>query len=97
MAAPLSDLVLRLALTDEEALEIFSLAPLDAISGAVEHRPEIAILDAMTAEAAVLLGDGALPRWLRSGRPGERPLDLLRSGDFGAFEDALAQRVATVT
>ena len=42
MARPLSDLVQRLALSDEEALAIFSLAPLEAIGGDVGHRPEVA-------------------------------------------------------
>jgi hypothetical protein len=97
MARPLSDLVQRLSLSDEEALAIFSLAPLEAIGGDVGHRPEVAILDAITAEAGETLGDGALPRWLRAGRAGERPLDLLLAGDFRAFEAALAQRVAEVS
>jgi len=96
MARPLSDLVQRLALSDEEALAIFSLAPLEAIGGDVGHRPEVAILDVITAAAAERLGEGALPRWLRAGRPGERPLDLLAAGEFAAFEDALAERVAAV-
>jgi hypothetical protein len=96
MARPLSDLVQRLSLSDEEALAIFALAPLEAIGGDVGHRPEVAILDAITAEADETLGEGALARWLRAGRPGERPLDLLLAGDFRTFEDALAQRVAAV-
>jgi hypothetical protein len=94
MDQPFSDLVRRLALSDEEALAIFSLDALEAISGDVEHRPEIGILDTITAEAAQALGDGALPRWLRAGQPGRRPLDLLLAADFPGFEDALAQRVA---
>ena len=84
----------RLALTDEETLAIFELDALAAIAGEVEHRPEVEILDALTAEAAEALGEGALPRWLRAGAPGSRPLDLLLAGDFAAFEDALARRVA---
>ena len=91
---PFDDLVRLLALSDDEALAIFSLAPLEAIAGEVGHRPEIAILGAITAEAAEALGEGALPRWLRAGQPGGRPLDLLLRGDFAAFEDALARRVA---
>ena len=94
MDSRLSDLVKRLALSDEEALAIFALAPLEAIAGDVDHRPEIAILDALTAEAAESLGEGALARWVRAGQPGSRPLDLLEAGDFSAFEDALARRVA---
>ena len=91
---PLSGLAGRLELSDEETLAIFELDALGAISGEVDHRPEIAILDALTAEAAELLGAGALARWLRAGSPPARPLDLLLRGDFHAFEDALAARLA---
>ena len=89
----LSVLVDRLALSDEETLAIFELEPLDAIAGEFEHRPEVGILDALTAEADERLGPGALARWVRAGRAPARPLDLLLAGDFGAFEDALVRRV----
>ena len=94
MAVPLSGLAGRLGLTDEETLAIFELDALGAISGEVDHRPEVAILDALTAEAAERRGAGVLARWLRAGSPPARPLDLLLGGDFGAFEDALAARLA---
>jgi hypothetical protein len=94
MTQPFSELVQRLALSDDEALAIFSLDALAAIAGDVQHRPEIGILDAITAEAALALGEGALPRWLRAGQTGSRPLDLLLAADFPGFEDALARRVA---
>ena len=96
MSAPLSGLVARLALSDEEALAIFGLDALGAIAGEVAHRPEIEILDVLTAEAAELLTDGVLARWVRSGRPPARPIDMLLAGDFGVFEDALARRVEEV-
>ena len=96
MSAPLSGLVARLALSDEEALAIFGLDALGAIAGEVAHRPEIEILDVLTAEAAELLTDGALARWVRSGRPPARPIDMLLAGDFGVFEDALGRRVEEV-
>ncbi len=92
----LSDLAGRLQLSDDETLAIFGLGALAAISGETAHRPEIAILDAITDDAARVLGDDALPRWLRAGPPGSRPLDLLLAGAFAAFEDALASRVALV-
>src|SRR5579871_1512816 len=93
-AAALAALVQRLELTDEEALAIFHLDALSAIAGEVAHRPEIEILDALTAEAADLLTQPVLARWLRAGAASERPLDLLLGGGFGAFEEALARRVA---
>ncbi len=94
MGQPLSGLVARLGLSDDEALAIFELDALGAIAGEVAHRPEVAILDVLTAEAAEQLGDGVLARWARAGSPPARPLDRLLAGDFGAFEDALAARVA---
>lgn len=94
--ASLSALVARLELTDEEALAIFGLHALEAIAGDVDHRPEIAILDNLTTEAAEAFGQEALARWLHAGPPGARPLDLLLGGRFGDFEDALVQRVALI-
>ena len=94
MTASFSGLVERLALSDEEALAIFELDALSAIAGEVGHRPEVEILDALTAEAAERLGGSVLARWLRAGPPAARPLDLLLTGDFAAFEDALGRRVA---
>jgi len=96
VSASLSGLVARLALTDEEALAIFGLDALAAIAGEVAHRPEIDILDVLTAEAAELLTEGVLARWVRSGRPPARPIDMLAAGEFGVFEDALARRVDEV-
>jgi hypothetical protein len=93
LSQPLSGLVARLGLSDDESLAIFELDALGAIAGDVEHRPEVEILDVLTSEAAGLLGDGALARWVRAGRPAARPLDLLLAGDFAAFEDALARRL----
>jgi hypothetical protein len=94
LGAPLSGLVERLALSDEETLAIFELDALAAIAGEVDHRPEVEILAVLTAEAAERLGDDVLARWVRAGPRGARPLDLLLTGDFGAFEDALGRRLA---
>ena len=92
----LSVVAARLELTDDEALAAFGLHALEAIAGDVAHRPEIAILDSLTAEAAEAFGQDALARWLRAGPPGARPLDLLLAGRFVDFEDALARRVALI-
>lgn len=96
MSEPLSGLVARLGLSDDEVLAIFELDALGAIAGDVAHRPEIVILDVLTADADERLGEGGLARWLRAGRPPARPIDLLLAGRFGAFEDALARRVEEV-
>jgi hypothetical protein len=93
----LEELAGRLELSDEETLAIFELDALGAIAGEVDHRPEVEILGALTAEAQERLGPGALARWLRAGQAPARPLDLLLAGEFGAFEDALSRRVDEVS
>jgi hypothetical protein len=60
--------------------------PLTVIGGELEHKPELAILLALTEGH----DDALLRRWLRSSGPAGRPLDLLLRRDFAAFEDALA-------
>jgi hypothetical protein len=85
----LAELALRLGLSDDEALEIFQVDALTAIGGDLDHRPEIDILDAMTQEAAELVGDGPLARWVRSSATAPTGLELLERRDFVAFEDAL--------
>jgi hypothetical protein len=91
----LGGLVDCLGLSDEEALAIFELGALEAIAGDVAHRPEVEILDELTREAAEACGGAALlARWVRAGTAGARPIDLLLRGDFAAFEDVLAARVA---
>ena len=84
---------MRLELSDEETLAVFDLDALAAIAGESGHRPEVEILDTITQEAAEVLGQPVLARWLRAGPPSGRPLDLLLAGDFAGFEDALAARV----
>ena len=73
----------------QETLSIFRIDALEAISGEVGHRPEIDILDGMTADAAERAGEEALGRWVRSGAQTPTPLELLERGEFTAFEDAL--------
>jgi hypothetical protein len=86
----LGHLVVRLGFSDDEVLAIFHLNPLDAIAGEHLHRPEIEILEALTAEADELVGAAALRRWLRSASSAPTPLERLQSGDFVGFEGALA-------
>jgi hypothetical protein len=86
----LGQLVVRLGLSDDEALAIFRLDPLEAITGEHLHRPEIEILDALTAEADVLVGSAALRRWIRGNTSTPTPVERLERGDFAGFEAALA-------
>jgi hypothetical protein len=85
----LAALAQRLGLSDDEVLSIFRLDPLEALGGEHHHRPEIELLDAMTADAAELAGAGALASWVRSSAERPPPLELLRRREFPAFEDAL--------
>ncbi len=77
----------RLGLTDEELCTVLDADPLTVITDELDHRPEIGILLALTADADPAL----LRRWLRASGPAGRPLDLLERRDFAAFEDALDQ------
>ncbi|HEX8123566.1 MAG TPA: hypothetical protein VF549_20110 [Solirubrobacteraceae bacterium] len=76
----------RLGLTDEELMTLLDTDPLSVITDELDHRPEIAILLALTEEAEERAGGEVLRRWLRTG-----PVDLLLARDFAAFEDALAE------
>ena len=81
----------RLGLSDEELMAVLDADPLSVITDELDHRPEIAILLDLTAEAEERAGGEVLRRWLRAGGERRRPLDLLMRRDFGAFEDALAE------
>ena len=63
--------------------------PLELITGELDHRPELAILLSLTAEAHERVGDEVLRRWVRAGGPAGRPLDHLLARDFPAFERAV--------
>ena len=65
---------------------ILGADPLELISGELEHKPEVPILLDLLAEH----DNSGLRRWLRASGPHGRPLDLLLSRDFAAFETALA-------
>jgi len=89
LSNPLAALTLRLGLSDDEALAIFRIDALTALGGEHRHRPEIEILDGLTAEAQELAGDGSVARWVRSNVDSPTPLELLQAGDWPGFEDAL--------
>jgi hypothetical protein len=88
--SPASDLMERLGLSDDELCEVLAVDPLAVITGELDHRPELAILLALTAEAAERVGPQALRSWLRRRGPNGVPLDHLRTREFAAFEDDLA-------
>jgi hypothetical protein len=79
-----------LGLGDEELCTILDADPLTLLSGQLEHRPELAILLDLLADAEERAGAPTLRRWVRARGPAGRPLDALLARDFGAFEDALA-------
>jgi len=88
--SPAVALIERLGLSDDELCEILAVDPLSVLAGELAHRPELAILLALTAETAEQVGDGVLRRWLRRRGPNGIPLDHLLARDFAAFEDDLA-------
>ena len=90
MDTPAVVLMQRLGLTDDELCEVLDADPLTVIADDLAHRPEIQILLTLTAEAQEQASPAVLRRWVRAGPAGRRPLDALLQGDFGAFEEALA-------
>ncbi len=80
----------RLGLSDEELCAVLAVDPLAIITDDLRHRPELAILLALTADAADRVGEPALRSWLRRRAPNGVPLAHLTSRDFAAFEDDLA-------
>jgi hypothetical protein len=79
----------RLGLADDELLEVLGADPLEVLGGELEHKPQLALLLALTEEPAARVGLPALQRWLRTSGPAGRPVELLLRRDFAAFEDAL--------
>ena len=70
-------------------LAVLDADPLTLLTGELDHRPQLAILLALTEEAAQSTSAVVLRRWLRTAGPRGRPVDLLTARDFPAFEDAL--------
>lgn len=81
-----------LGLSDDELCAALDADPLTVLSGQLDHRPELAILLDLLADAREQAGPALLRRWVRATGPaGERPLDALLRRDFTAFEDALSE------
>lgn len=80
----------RLGLTDDELCEILAVDPIAVLTNELDHRPELAILLDLTAEAADRVGEGILRRWLRRRGPNGIPFEHLAARDFAAFEDDLS-------
>jgi hypothetical protein len=78
-----------LGLSDEELLTTLDADPLELIGGELDHKPELPILLDLLAEAEKRAGAPVLKRWVRAPGPDGRPVDLLLSRDFAAFETAL--------
>jgi nucleotide-binding universal stress UspA family protein len=87
-AARLLDL---LGLTEDELCTLLAVDPLTLLSGQLDHRPELAILQDLLADAQERAGAPVLRRWVRASGPSGRPIDALIRRDFTAFEDALAE------
>jgi hypothetical protein len=80
----------RLGLSDEELCATLDADPLMLVSSQADHRPDLQILNALLDDAELQVSSGALRRWVRTQGPSGRPLDMLLTRDFAAFEDALS-------
>jgi hypothetical protein len=81
-----------LGLSDDELCSTLGTDPLTLLSGQLDHRPELAILLDLLADAEQQAGPALLRRWVRATGPsGARPLDALLRRDFAAFEDAIGE------
>jgi hypothetical protein len=89
MNSPAVELMQRLGLSDDELCEVLAVDPLQVITGELDHRPELAILLALTEEAAERVGPQTLRSWLRRNGPNGSPVAHLRKREFAAFEDDL--------
>jgi hypothetical protein len=79
----------RLGLSDDELCEVLAVDPIAVITDELDHRPELAILLALTADAAERVGGATLRSWLRRSGPNGVPIEHLTARDFAAFEDDL--------
>jgi hypothetical protein len=84
----------RLGLTEDELCQALDADPLSLVAGDLDHKPQLPILLALTAEAAERVHPDALRRWLRTNGPAGRPIDHLLARDYGSFEDTL-QKLAS--
>ena len=89
MDAPAVRLMQRLGLSDDELCAVLDVDPIAIITGDLDHRAELGILLALTAEAEDRVGAPLLRRWTRTAGPAGRPLDHLLARDFAAFEDTI--------
>lgn len=80
----------RLGLSDEELCEVLAVDPLAIIAGELDHRPELGILLALSADAGERVGPQTLRSWVRRRGPNGTPLEHLIARDFASFEDDLA-------
>ena len=81
----------QLGLTEEELCTALDADALTLLSGQLDHRPELPILSDLLADARERASPTVLRRWVRVAGARGRPIDLLLTRDFPAFEDALSE------
>jgi hypothetical protein len=79
----------RLGLSDDELLTVLDVGALELVGGELDHKPELALLLALSEDRAATMTPGSLQRWVRTSGAHGRPIDLLLARDFAAFERAL--------
>jgi hypothetical protein len=80
-----------LGLSEEELCAALDVDALALLSGQLDQNSELPILLALVNEAVDTAGVAMLMRWVRASGSAGRPIEMLVSRDFGAFEDALAE------
>ena len=88
-AADAKRLMDLLGLSEDELCRVLDADPLTVLSGQLDHRPELAILLDLLADAEESAGTAVLRRWVRAAGPSGRPIDHLLARDFAAFENDL--------
>lgn len=83
-----------LGLTEDELCQTLAVDPLSLLSGQIDHAAELPILLDLLGEAEERAGAAVLRRWVRARGPAGRPIDLLLTRDFPAFEDAVGELAA---
>src|SRR5712675_1502798 len=71
-----------LGLSEDELCRVLDADPLTLLSGQLDHRPELPILQDLLAEAEERAGAPVLRRWVRAAAPTGRPIDHLLARDF---------------
>jgi hypothetical protein len=80
-----------LGLSEAELCATLDVDALALLSGQLDQNSELPILLALVNDAVDRAGVAMLRRWIRASGPAGRPIEMLVTREFGAFEDALVE------